>query len=230
MAIYEYNGTARSYFDTATNLMHFQFWDSTTPAWVDAFVFNVQTGIITIIGTVTANMTINKSIPTTTYTGSEASGTSFSTYEDAGTFQIYDVTNSVSILKVQASKPVIVDIPVPIIFEVPQNGLVATAVATVFTSQEIVPPLANYASVSIESTFTSTATDNITQIAIYDTVAAAILESVSGNVGTNSVSVYSAITKTNPLVVQINITTLSATSGATTSVPKAILHFRYTLS
>ncbi len=35
---------------------------------------------------------------------------------------------------------------------------------------------------------------------------------------------------TNPLVVQINITTLSAKSGATTSVPKAILHFRYTLS
>ncbi len=53
MAVYEYNGTARSYFDTATNLMHFQFWDSASATWVDEFVMNMVTGVSSIIGTFT---------------------------------------------------------------------------------------------------------------------------------------------------------------------------------
>ena len=53
MAVYEYNGTARSYFDTATNLMHFQFWDSASATWVDELVMNMVTGVSSIIGTFT---------------------------------------------------------------------------------------------------------------------------------------------------------------------------------
>lgn len=230
MAVYEYNDTARSYFDTSTNLMHFQFYDSTAATWNDAFVFNVNTGKISVIGTITQNILLNLSIPTMTFTGTEAGASTFNFNENAGIFTLQDITNGVSILKMNANQPVIIDIPVPVIFEVAQNALVATAVATVFTSLPITPPLGNYASVSIEATWTATATDSITEVSIYDTIAAAILESVSGNTGTNAISAYSAITATNPLEVQVNVTTLSATTGATTSVLKAIIHFRYTIS
>ena len=115
---------------------------------------------------------------------------------------------------------------IPIISETPRTGLTADATGNKWASINIIPQAAEIDCLKgayVEATWTATATDSVTQIEIYDTTAAASLVSVSGNAGTDVRSSAATLTAGNTINVKVNVTTASATGGATTDVTKALL-------
>lgn len=156
----------------------------------------------------------------------------FSIRYDAAADQLIvrDEINAKDLLKLSKNKPVVIEIPVPVIFEVAKTGLAADSTGVKFESLPIIPPVSDYLTVAIEATWTASATDSITAIEVYDATASAVKTSVSGNNGTDVKSSYVTVTAGNKLTVRVNVTTASATAGATTTVNKAILYFRYSLA
>lgn len=117
-------------------------------------------------------------------------------------------------------------IQIPIIAETARTGLAADSTGVkwesidlIFTSAEIECLKGVY----IEATWTASATDSVTAIEVYDATAATVRASVSGNTGTNVRSSAGTIVAGNINRVRINVTTASATTGATTNVTKAVL-------
>lgn len=173
---------------------------------------------------------IEKDTPAIPLRGTESGGINASVKEDGGTVKVTDDTNSATLLNLNANQPVVIDIPVPIVFESAQTGLDATSTGVKFTSQNIIPPVANYHTLAIEATWDASNTDSVTAVELYDQDAGSVLASVSGNTGTDSKSSYVSPTAGNSLVVRANVTTASSATGATTDLNKAVVYVRITLS
>jgi len=210
--------------DDSANTWNLQFYDSASAAWVDILTYDTANQKIT------SDVDINKSTPAAILRGTETDAIIASLKENGGAAQITDDTNAVTLLNLNANQPVVIDIPVPIVFESAQTGLAADSTGIKFTSQNIIPPLANYHTVAIEATWTAADTDSVMAVEIYDQDAGTVVASVSGNTGTDAKSSYATITAGNSLVVRANITTASATTGSTDDLNKAVIYFRVTLS
>jgi parallel beta-helix repeat protein len=114
---------------------------------------------------------------------------------------------------------------VPVVIEVPRT-VAADSTGVMWASPEVLIPPGAMWTAAIEATWTSTAADVVVAIELYDVNAAAVVASVSGNSGANAKSSYVKLTAGNRYVVRINITTASATAGATATVTKVLLYVR----
>jgi len=117
-------------------------------------------------------------------------------------------------------------VQIPVIAETAKTGLAADSTGVKWESTDLIfsaDELQSLKGAYIEGTWTASNADSITQLELYDVTAATIIASVSGNTGTNSRSTAGTITAGNVLRVRVNVTTASATAGATTDVTKAIL-------
>ncbi len=84
----------------------------------------------------------------------------------------------------------------------------------------------------LRATWSASETDSVTAIELYDVTAGAVRGSLSGNADTDaetSIDV-SALVDGNLHELRVNVTTASATSGATTDVKYAILELTYGIS
>jgi len=125
-----------------------------------------------------------------------------------------------------ASNTIRFGVQIPIIAETARTGLAADSIGVKWESIDLIfsaDELQSLKGAYIEGTWTASNADSITQLELYDVTAATIIASVSGNTGTNSRSTAGTITAGNVLRVRVNVTTASATAGATTDVTKAIL-------
>lgn len=87
-------------------------------------------------------------------------------------------------------------------------------------------------SATLRATWTASHSDSTTAIELYDVTAGAVRASVSGNTGSDSetsVDVGSLVDG-NLHELRVNVTTASATSGATTDVSYAVLELTYGFS
>lgn len=122
-------------------------------------------------------------------------------------------------------KTFVVPIPIP---DSNQTGLDATTTGVKWTSNfkfKIDP--SRVVSAVIRATWTASATDSVTAIEVYDETAATVLGSVSGNAGTDAEGAVSGFTAGNLITVRLNVTTASATTGATTDLVYAVLEITY---
>ena len=121
---------------------------------------------------------------------------------------------------------------IPLLLIHDQNGLAATTTGVKYTSGKFKINTTNLKSAIIRATWGASATDSVTAIELYDNTATVVVGSVSGNSGTDveSSDLSASITSGNLFVLRVNVTTASATSGATTSVTYAILELTYGVS
>jgi len=147
-------------------------------------------------------------------------------------FRIRDEDNAQDLSGLSKNTPHEWEQIIPVIFETAQTGLAADSTGVKFTSQNIIPTTAMLrylTGVAVEATFTASQTDSVTAVEIYDEDAPGVIAPVSGNTGTDTTTGYSAITAGNSLVVRVNVTTASATTGATTDVDKAVIYLKFSL-
>jgi len=87
-------------------------------------------------------------------------------------------------------------------------------------------------SVTLRATWTASHTDSETAIELYDVTAGSVVGSVSGNTGTDVETSIDPTTLTsgNLYELRVNVTTASATSGATTDCSYAVLELTYGFS
>lgn len=135
----------------------------------------------------------------------------------------FDDTNDTPIAKIE--KHIVVPIPIP---DSNQSGLAADSTGVKWTSNfklKIDPN--RVVSAVIRATWTASNTDSVTAIEVYDETASTVLGSVSGNTGTDMEGNVSGFTAGNLVTVRLNVTTASATAGATTSLTYAVLEITY---
>ena len=120
---------------------------------------------------------------------------------------------------------------IPIVFESAQTGLTADATGVQFTSQPITitENMADLLKESyIETTFAATQTDAVIEIQLYDNTAGSVITSVSSDSATNEKSADGGeLTVGNEIVVRAEVTTASATDGATFDLEKANIILGY---
>ena len=109
------------------------------------------------------------------------------------------------------------------------TGLAADSTGVKYTSGKIKIDTNGLKSAKIRATWSASATDSVTAIELYDETAAVVRGSVSGNAGTDveSSDLSGVIVSGNLHSLRVNVTTASATSGATTDVTYAILELQY---
>ena len=110
-----------------------------------------------------------------------------------------------------------------------QSGLAADSTGVKYTSGKFKISKNGLKSVVIRASWSASHTDSVTAIELYDENAGAVRGSISGNTGTDveaSVDVASLVDG-NLHSLRINVTTASATAGATTDVDYAILELTY---
>jgi len=113
-----------------------------------------------------------------------------------------------------------------------QTGLAADSTGVKYTSGKFKINTTHLKSAIIRATWTASDTDSVTAIELYDDTAATVVGSVSGNTGTDEESsdLSASITSGNTFVLRVNVTTASATAGATTDVDYAVLELTYGIS
>ncbi|KXA93022.1 hypothetical protein AKJ64_01595 [candidate division MSBL1 archaeon SCGC-AAA259E17] len=151
-------------------------------------------------------------------------------YRSGRTASVRDTGGGTIIRLNRGVTPPVIESLTPFILETPQTGLVADTTGVKFNSNAVTLPSSGYASIAIEGTWTASQTDSVTAIELYDQTAGAVLASVSGNMGTNVKSGYASFTAGNTVNVRVNVTTASATGGATTDCYEAVVYLRYDLS
>jgi len=159
--------------------------------------------------------------------GTEASAGNYSIRENAGVLEIYDEATASSKGTI---RPLTVSVPIAIP-DSSQSGLAADSTGVKWTSAfkfKVDPQ--NLKSAVIRATWTASATDSETAIEVYDETGASVLGSVSGNTGTDAEGSVTGFTAGNLVTVRLNVTTASATSGATTSLSYAVLELTYGIS
>jgi len=117
--------------------------------------------------------------------------------------------------------------PLLLIYE--QLGLDADSTGVNYTSGKFKIDTNGLKSAIIRATWIADEPDSVTAIELYDETAGSVVGSVSGNTGTDEESsdLSGAITSGHLFSLRINVTTASATTGATTSVMYAILELTY---
>lgn len=112
-----------------------------------------------------------------------------------------------------------------------QTGLASDSTGVKWTSNfkfKVDPQ--NLKSAIIRASWTATATDSVVAIEVYDETAGAVLGSVSGNTGTNAEGSVTGFTAGNLVTVRLNVTTASATAGATTDLLYVVVELTYGVS
>jgi len=109
------------------------------------------------------------------------------------------------------------------------TGLAADSTGVKYASGKFKIDTNGLKSATIRATWTASATDSVTAIELYDETVAAIRGSVSGNTGADTEASVTAgnIVDENLHSLRVNVTTASATAGATTAVTYAILELKY---
>ena len=167
---------------------------------------------------------IAASTPKIRLAGTEASAKDLSLRENAGTIEVYDETGAVS---KGTLRPLTVIVPV-LIPDSTQAGLAADSTGVKWTSNfRFTVDTQNLISGTLRATWTASNTDSVTAVEVYDATGAAMLGSTSGNTGTDATASISGFTTSNLLLVRLEVTTASGTSGATTSLTYAELELKY---
>ncbi len=112
------------------------------------------------------------------------------------------------------------------------NGLAADSVGVKYTSGKFKINTRHLKNAIIRATWTASAADSVTAIELYNVTDGSIVGSISGNTGTDleSSDLAGAITDGDMYELRVDVTTASATAGATTSVAYAILELTYGIS
>lgn len=180
----------------------------------DVAQIDIATGNVELLGDYTIDPTVNKDTPAVTLAGTETGAKTLSLKESAGVAQVYDEGAGARVsLPLSETPP-----------DLPQSGLAADATGVKWTSvQKLKIDPSRVKSVTLRATWAATDTDSVTAIEVYDETATSVLGSVSGNTGTNSEGAISGFTAGNIVTLRANVTTLSATTGATTDVDYCLL-------
>ena len=115
---------------------------------------------------------------------------------------------------------------IPVIAETARTGLVADATGVKWESIDLILNAAEIQSLKgiyVEGTWVASVADSVTAIELYNVTAAAVICSISGNTGTNIRSTAGSPVAGNIMKVRVNVTTASATAGATTGANKAVI-------
>ena len=122
-------------------------------------------------------------------------------------------------------------IPIPGI-PTAQTGLAADSTGVKYEGFRFKIKTRHLKSAVLRATWTASHTDSETAIELYDVTADAVRGSVSGNTGTDTEASIdtSSLVDGNLHELRVNVTTASATSGATTDVTYAILELTYGIS
>lgn len=145
-----------------------------------------------------------------------------STHSEGGTDPLSGITASQ--LATDTIK-IVVPIAIP---DSNQSNLAADSTGVKWTSNfkfKVDPQ--NLKSAVIRATWTASDTDSVTAVEVYDEGAATVLGSVSGNTGTDAEGTISGFTTGNLITVRLNVTTASATAGATTSLNYVVIELTY---
>mgnify|MGYP000279970537 CR=1 FL=1 len=118
---------------------------------------------------------------------------------------------------------------IPILGIYERTGLAADSTGVKYEGPRFKIDTNGLKSAKIRATWTASETDSETAIELYDVTAGSVVGSVSGNAGTDveSDELKDAITSGNLFELRVNVTTASATAGATTDVKYAILELVY---
>jgi len=138
----------------------------------------------------------------------------------------HDVLNGLDVSQfITDSFKIIVPIPIP---DSAQSGLAADSVAVNWTSSfKFKLNTQNLKAVRIRATWSASATDSVTEIDVVGSVSGTIV-SVSGNAGTDAEGVAtSGWSDWELITVQSQITTASATLGATYSISYVVVELEY---
>lgn len=109
------------------------------------------------------------------------------------------------------------------------TGLAADSTGVKYTSGKFKIDTNGLKKAVIRATWTASATDSVTAIELYDETAGSVVGSISGNTGTDveSSDLSGSITDGDLFSLRVDVTTASATAGATTDVTYAILELTY---
>ena len=245
--IYTLGPNNRIRLDTNTNKYSLEFYNSAAAAWEVVEQFDTANKLFEVISKLTANVEIEKSEPRLILDDKATGGVERRFASSGGAAKIKDsggadVMNLEShqarhvaggadelsgLTKTQvAADTVRFSVQIPVIFETAKTGLAADATGVKFESQDLVltaEELGCLKGAYVEATWTASATDSATAIELYDVTGAAVVASVSGNTGTNVRSTAGSLTAGNVNRVRANVTTASATAGATTGCSKAVV-------
>jgi hypothetical protein len=109
------------------------------------------------------------------------------------------------------------------------TGLAADSTGVKYTSGKFRIDTNGLKSAVLRATWTASAADSVTAIELYDETAAAVRASISGNTGTDTEGAVTVadLVDENLHSLRADVTTASATAGATTDVTYAILELKY---
>jgi len=145
-----------------------------------------------------------------------------------GSFHIKDYTIPCRKLEAGTISFVIIVPGIP----TPQTGLAADSTGVKFEGFRFRIYTRHLAGVLLRATWTASHSDSETAIELYDVDAGAVRGKVSGNTGTDKEASIdpASIVDGNLHELRVNVTTASATAGATTDVIYAVLELAYEIS
>jgi len=139
------------------------------------------------------------------------------------------IDGSISYTKLSSNT---IQIVIPIIGIHDQTGLAADSTGVKYEGPRFKINTRHLKSAVLRATWSASHSDSVTAIELYDVTDGAVRGSLSGNADTDaetSIDV-SALVDGNLHELRVNVTTASATSGATTDVDYAILELTYGIS
>jgi hypothetical protein len=219
--IINFGANHRIIVDDVINTYKIQFYDTVATSWKDIIVYDTTTQKTNALPPLKDNL-------------QEIFGTDkdfaleYVSTDDV--FRVRDLINSTDLLRLKKNTPLQYESLIPVISENARMGLVATTTGIKWETESLLIPtveMMRYASVALEAAWTASNTDSVTAIELYDSDASLVKTSVSGNAGSNIKSPYIALTIGNRHKVRVNVTTASATAGATTGVVKVVLYLRF---
>ena len=139
------------------------------------------------------------------------------------------IDSSIPYTKLESNTIVLV---IPIIGVHDQTGLAADSTGVKYEGPRFKIYTRHLKEAVLRATWSASHSDSVTAIELYDVTAGAVRGSLSGNSGTDeetSITV-SDLVDGHLHEIRVNVTTASATSGATTDVKYAILELKYGVS
>jgi hypothetical protein len=227
-----------------------QYWDGT--AWVDKLRTDAATGNVELIGTIVQDVQLNKVTPAVRLTGTETGAADLSIRENAGVTEVYDNAAAAVVMTLEAHQArhiaggadeiagiaytqlsadtIYFPVPIPIP-DSQQAGLAADSLGVKWTSVFKFKLNARHLKLMrIRATWSASATDSVTKVAVIGGTSGEIVN-VSGNAGTDAEGeATTGWTDGELIYVQLEVTTASATAGATTDLTYAVVELEYGVS
>ena len=209
-------------YDDATNVHALQWYDSAAAAWKDVMTYNTATQRIT-------RLIVTDELTDLLITTAKLADAAVATVKlaDAGVTEVKVADGATTKAKITADT-IRIEIPISLLTN-SQTGLAADATGVKYETpyQLLVSAdmLQSAKAAYIEAHIEASATDSVTAVEFYDATAAAIRGSASANAGARvrSADFKGSLVAGNEHTVRIDVTTASATAGATTGVQMARL-------